>query len=444
MALLNELMSLGHALERGKGCGARKGERWQEPSCGLCLFPTLSRRLSRCQVQTPSNMSVDLDWNQLAPLSANLVNTLNRLLSATQRPSFIGPITINSFDFGHVPPEVDLVDVQNIYRDFLEDDDADKSAEMKERTSTSPPVKEEEEDYEWISRRGIGKAYTADSLNYHYLPPHIRYGAGPASGSVKLEEGAPARRIIDEGFSPGEYGPRGGASTSNPNGISASFEAPESVSVTDRREKKSLYGGEGEDGSKGSRSPSPPRESPLPVPEEPLPPPAQSTGEDIQLHFKVHHESDLRITLTTSLLINYPSPLFMSLPMTLTVVGMVFNGEVVVAYEASKRRIHLCILDDQDPYSLKSSSRPTPPSAEGATSPLSPSNSHGYISSSATREPAGQRLLPSIFIESEIGQADKHVLRNVSRLERFIQDMIRKTLEEELVWPNFHTILLGD
>jgi len=66
------------------------------------------------------------------------------------------------------------------------------------------------------------------------------------------------------------------------------------------------------------------------------------------------------------------------------------------------------------------------------------------MSSSNTREPAGQRLLPSIFIESEIGQADKHVLRNVSRLERFIQDMIRKTLEEELVWPNFHTILLGD
>lgn len=385
-------------------------------------------------------MSVDLDWNQLAPLSARLVNTLNRLLSTTQRPSFIGPITINSFDFGHVPPEVDLVDVQNIYRDFLEDSDVEITTEC---ASTSPPAKEEEEDYEWISRRGIGKAYTADALNYHYLPPHIRYGAGPASGSVKLADGAPARRIIDETFSPGEYGPRVGATTSNPNEISASFEAPESVSNADRRERKSFYHGKGEDMSNRSSSPSQ-RESPSPVPEKPLPPPAQNMVEDIQLHFKIHHESDLRINLTTSLLINYPSPLFMSLPMTLTVVGVVFNGEVVVAYEASKRRIHVSILDDQDPYGLKSSSRPAPPSAEGATSPLSPSNSYGYMSSSNTREPAGQRLLPSIFIESEIGQADKHVLRNVSRLERFIQDMIRKTLEEELVWPNFHTILLGD
>src|SRR5258706_12404880 len=208
-----------------------------------------------------------------------------------------------------------------------------------------------------------------------------------------------------------------------------------------------IYDGKGEDASNRSSSSSPHRKSPSPVPEKPLPPPAQNMQnmvEDIQLHFKIHHESDLRINLTTSLLINYPSPLFMSLPMTLTVVGIVFNGEVVVAYEASKRRVHVSILDDQDPYGLKYSSRPAPPAAEGATSPLSPSNSYGYMSSSNTREPAGQRLLPSIFIESEIGQADKHVLRNVSRLERFIQDMIRKTLEEELVWPNFHTILLGD
>ena len=58
--------------------------------------------------------------------------------------------------------------------------------------------------------------------------------------------------------------------------------------------------------------------------------------------------------------------------------------------------------------------------------------------------PIGQRLLPTICIESEIGQADKHVLKNVTRVERFIQDVIRKTVEEELVFPNFQTFVLGD
>ena len=58
--------------------------------------------------------------------------------------------------------------------------------------------------------------------------------------------------------------------------------------------------------------------------------------------------------------------------------------------------------------------------------------------------PIGQRLLPNIYIESEIGQADKHVLKNVTRVERFIQDVIRKSIVEELVFPNFHTLILGD
>jgi len=58
--------------------------------------------------------------------------------------------------------------------------------------------------------------------------------------------------------------------------------------------------------------------------------------------------------------------------------------------------------------------------------------------------PIGQRLLPNIYIESEIGQTDKHVLKNVTRVERFIQDVIRKSIVEELVFPNFHTLVLGD
>jgi distribution and morphology protein 12 len=54
----------------------------------------------------------------------------------------------------------------------------------------------------------------------------------------------------------------------------------------------------------------------------------------------------------------------------------------------------------------------------------------------------GQRILPHLHIESEIGHADAHVLRNVGKVERFIVDVVRKTLVDELVFPNFHTIAL--
>jgi distribution and morphology protein 12 len=127
----------------------------------------------------------------------------------------------------------------------------------------------------------------------------------------------------------------------------------------------------------------------------------------------------------------------MSLPIKLSVAGLVFTGEVAVAYEGSRSRVHLCVLDDLDPYGpacrRPRSQTSTPPDIDD---------------DSGKRDgkplPVGQRLLPSILIESEIGQADKHVLKNVTRVERFIQDVIRKTVEEELVFPNFHTLIIGD
>ena len=137
----------------------------------------------------------------------------------------------------------------------------------------------------------------------------------------------------------------------------------------------------------------------------------------------------------------------MSLPIKLSVTGLIFNGEVAVAYEGERRRIHICVLDDLDPYGPLAGERPKRDSPPSAVSPAEhdddPSHGAGFGRPSKPL-PVGQRLLPSIFIESEIGQADKHVLKNVTRVERFIQDVIRKTVEEELVFPNFHTLVLPD
>ena len=137
--------------------------------------------------------------------------------------------------------------------------------------------------------------------------------------------------------------------------------------------------------------------------------------------------------------------MFMSLPIKLSVTGLVFDGELAVAYEGERRRVHICILDDLDPYgpagdrAKRDAANHTPP--EVLDDELS---SSGIPPRPSKPLPIGQRLLPSIFIESELGQADKHVLKNVTRIERFIQDVIRKTVEEELVFPNFHTLLMGD
>ncbi len=285
-------------------------------------------------------MSIDLDWCKLdASLSSKLVSILNRQLASTARPSFIGPVEVTSLEFGSTSPDVELVDLADIYRDFMEDDDDD-----------------EEEDFEWVSRRGAH-------------PPELY---------APLHAPIPGPSMVD--FRPPTWPPY-------------------------------------------MPSPSP---DPAPPSSPPSTLPAPTDHPNLQLHFNISWHSDLRITLTTSLLINYPSPMFMSLPIKLSVTGLIFTGQVAVAYEGERRRVHLCVLDEMDPYGPHP--HPKTPSPDIDAKP----------------PPVGQRLLPSIFIESEIGQADKHVLKNVTRVERFIQDVIRKTVEEELVFPNFHTLIMGD
>ncbi|KZT70072.1 hypothetical protein DAEQUDRAFT_668241 [Daedalea quercina L-15889] len=346
-------------------------------------------------------MSVDLEWDKLdQSLAASLIDVLNRQLATTSRPSFIGPIEVASFDFGTASPDIELVDMRDVYRDFLEDDEDADDAER-------DPVKEsqwtdDDDDFEWVSRKAVrGKALDEDVPAYYPLQPHgMRYGRGTGTDMFS------STPSIRPGWSP--------ALTSLVVEVPDEG-SPQAPSKTDTVQTQDP-----------------------PAPNHP----------NLQLHLHITWHSNLRLTLTTSLLINYPSPMFMSLPIKLSVTGLVFDGEVVVAYEGERRRVHLCVLDPLDPYCPLSSDRPkrdvtpnegTPPDTDDDTPPLA-------MSSSRTGKPLpiGQRLLPSIYIESEIGQTDKHVLKNVTRVERFIQDVVRKTVEEELVFPNFHTLVLAD
>lgn len=385
-------------------------------------------------------MSIDLEWHKLdASLAKTLVNILNRQLTNTPRPSFIGPVEITGLDFGTNVPDVELVDLRDIHRDFLEDDsDADSSEQdnVKVTERAEEEDEEDEEGFEWVSRKASRRGLAEDTLAYHHLPPHIRYGRGPAmdvfASTPALYPGGSSRDMWNTGVMPmhmmnmslpslRDFRPPLAPSSAmfHPGPLMSS---PKAVSVYESASSVAV-------GHPTTRHASP---SPDPSPDE------QQARPDLQLHLYLNWHSNLRLTLTTSLLINYPSPSFMSLPIKLSVTGLVFNGEVAVAYEGSRGRVHICILDELDPYGpacrRERSQSSTPPDMDDDTG--------------GKREgkplPIGQRLLPSILIESEIGQADKHVLKNVTRVERFIQDVIRKTVEEELVFPNFHTLVMGD
>jgi mitochondrial distribution and morphology protein 12 len=488
-------------------------------------------------------MSIDLDWSKLDPsFASSFIDAFNRQIQNVPRPSFIGPIEVASFDFGSQPPDIELIDLRDIYRDFLDDDDDDddcedeaggnnndldldpeeRGAAVRSMASASVPLarredqdrdqdrdldldldrdryrdEEGDDEFEWVSRKSARRGLTVEDaapMYYHHLPPHIRYARGPASDVFTL---APHPPHPPSPHSPAHFGPasavaatvtageniwnnvngpptsvvadteEGGARPPPPLPPRAHFEhettrfssssafasvAPSWSSLPDTRQTHSSSLGSTRPPAAPyvSSSPSPfsPHQDlsdpamnpPLPpqtakgIAQDEPPPPPPDEHPNLQLHLFVSWHSDLRLTLTTSLRINYPSPLFMSLPIKLSVTGLVFNGEVAVAYEGG-RRVHLCVLDDLDPYGPSARRSAL---SQGST----PSDPDGDDTLEAKPLPVGQRLLPEIFIESELGQADKHVLKNVTRVEKFIQDVIRKTIEEELVFPNFHTLVL--
>ncbi|KAH7107589.1 hypothetical protein BKA62DRAFT_139413 [Auriculariales sp. MPI-PUGE-AT-0066] len=366
-------------------------------------------------------MSIDLDWTKLdASLATRLVDALNRTISAMTRPSFIGPVAVTALDFGTVAPDIEIIDIRDVYRDFTEDDDYDSvQSEPQNAPRRDSGTRDEldEEDFEWVSRRAAAKVPPAMHAPF---PSHMGHTSGPG----------PSMDFQHFFNGPGVHSPTASAAAWR----HMQFQAAMADRAAAERQEQALSDTSEEQTDHEEVVSESNKDAP-PAPSDPPP----SHNPDLQLHLYVRHESDIRITITTSLLINYPSPMFMALPIKLSVTGLIFTGQVVVAYEGSRKRVHICIVDELDPYGPAHDFRrpitvASPEHAEGDNDDTRQSK----------RLPIGQRLLPSIFIESEIGQTDKHVLRNVTRVEKFMQEVIRKTIEDELVFPNFHTLDMQD
>lgn len=183
----------------------------------------------------------------------------------------------------------------------------------------------------------------------------------------------------------------------------------------------------------------------------------------------------LKLGINTSLLINHPTPAFMELPLSVAVTGLGLQAGCVVAFEEGEgqgRKIHLSLVEDEaeeevdgSPVSvadmsdenatagrMATTTKTSPPSANGGppakrrvTTTSSLTTGAVPLSHQQQQRPltVGERLIPRITIDSSVGQADKHVLRNVGKVEKFLVELLRKAVEDELVWPNFYTIALS-
>lgn len=173
------------------------------------------------------------------------------------------------------------------------------------------------------------------------------------------------------------------------------------------------------------------------MPSTPFRPPPrmrERKPEDFQVLCHAKYAGDIRLSLTAEILLDYPMPSFVGLPLKLNVTGITFDGVAVIAY--IRKRVHFCFLSAEDADAVIGSEERQQQQQDNTSS-----------SGSNTGRPPGERqggLLQQIRVESEIGRKEdgKQVLKNVGKVERFVLAQVRRIFEEELVFPSFWTFLV--
>ena len=178
--------------------------------------------------------------------------------------------------------------------------------------------------------------------------------------------------------------------------------------------------------------------------EEPTSPPKrfrEPRVEDLQTVFRVKYSGDVKLSLTAEILLDYPMPSFVGIPVKLNITGLSFDGVAVLAY--IRKRAHFCFLSPEDAGAYGEES-PFRSGEEG----VGPREAGEEVGNGEERRGRDRMkiggLLHEIKVESEIGKREngKQVLKNVGKVEKFVLEQVRRIFEDEFVYPSFWTFLV--
>ena len=404
-------------------------------------------------------MSVDLDWEQLTggpdgeALAESIRAFIDHRFQQVALPKMISAVKVHSFEFGSVPPELELKDVSDPLPDFYEDEDEDEDEDDEDEDEDDnngndnggAPV-----DQPTIPLDGFtqarGQQPGVDQKSVRGLPNR--------RSSIDRKPLAPPESQIPSAASvrPPLNVPRPPLSRSSTPGIPGGtsnlsyFHLPLSAGLSGAATPFGAFGGphgwleqahgpwhHHETGPADRRLSSPEATSnnmqDLDDKLEAIPEtPKEKASEDLQIVTHVRYSGDIKLTLSADILLDYPMPSFAGIPLQLKVTGMTFDGIAILAY--IKHKAHFCFLSPEDADAL----------VGGYTSNSDDEDSQ---KSQQTHKPVG-KLFEQIRVESEIGRraSGKQSLKNVSKVEKFVLEQVRRIFENEFVYPSFWTFLV--
>ncbi|KAJ1901732.1 Mitochondrial distribution and morphology protein 12 [Kickxella alabastrina] len=337
-------------------------------------------------------MSFTIYWEKLDKKVAQSVQAqLNSFFTnLEQRPIFLGEISVEGLDFGSVPPQLEILDLTEPFPEFYlaTEDDASNTNNTNANTNANTGV------------------YTVPTPARPTIPINISTYPGAADNDLRRNSEDAYQEIDDDLESVLSQLPgrplsqatvrRSGAQTPSPriwNSASVLYQpqqltGPRPPQMQMQTQMQTVM----QQSQFGNSSSS---DIFRIMPGEVV---VERSEDDMQLTAKVEYCGDMSVVLRTELQLNYPATQFASLPVTLHITKIEFSAIAVVAY--LKDRINFCFLEPELPRTS---------------------------------------LLDSFSIRTEIGDAHHHVLKNVEKLERFITEQLRKAIDDDFVFPAYHS-----
>ena len=346
-------------------------------------------------------MSIDLNWATLtsgedgAALAEQIRAFMHDRFQQVALPKFVRSVQVHDFDFGTIAPELEVKDICDPLPDFYEEDEEDEDGDEREdangddestRATQDTGVRDAASFNEGLRSRQRGS--TQDSAPTHH--PAAASAASRPKEPPALSLQPNALNSHNPLVPPGPYSPAfdpanpfhafRSQTPGIPGGTSnlSYFHLPLSGGLSGTATPLAAVAGSHRPAHQqyphprsafASHPPPPFPTSPLPPPQEQIIPPSPSdnsreTENDLQTILHLRYSGDIRLTLTADILLDYPMPSFVGIPLQLTVTGLSFDGVAILAYirqsapedergdgsegEESRQKLCFCFLNKDD------------------------------------------------------------------------------------------------
>ncbi|KAL0074276.1 hypothetical protein F4703DRAFT_1745196 [Phycomyces blakesleeanus] len=279
-------------------------------------------------------MSFDIEWSKLdEELAVHVQQFLNRHFKSINKPAFIGDIEVTSFGWGTETPLVEIINITDPFPEFYEEDHDETlkdtmlhnhppglQSPQSDATIYYPP----ESDTGSITRPHLTLNPLSQQQRFNLMHSFHR---SPLTGPQHPFSN-PVNRMLSS--------PQLGRGFSGQSSVSAPFSGSDQEEdwIDDEQPTFQSY----------SR---PPSEAPTNTTTNKYAHEANPTEMDFQAHVRIAYKGDMSMTVLTELRMNYPSMLFMSLPMQLHIKSIAFEATAVVAYIKSMDRVCVSMLEPE-------------------------------------------------------------------------------------------------